>query len=443
MRTSFRPLLVRGLVVAVVALTPQAATAADLLKIYRLAQNNDPQFAAARHDLAAAREASPIARGAVLPQVDYSYARADNDESSATAPDSSFTSEQQSLTLRQTLFSWGDFVGLSRAEAEVAQAEANFAAARQELITRVAGAYFDVLSARDTLRFATAEKKAIQRQLEQARQRFDVGLIAVTDVKEARASFDLAVAREIDATNALEDAREALRSLTGRAPPVLAGVGPSLPLTRPEPTDPERWVQTALEQNPSFLAARSAAEASRHTLRQTRADHYPEIDLVARRSEQETQFAGSIPSDTTNESIGVELTWTLFSGGATFARTDQARSRFQSAQSAVVQARRSAAQQTRNAYRGLESSISRVRALAQAVESNQSAVEASRAGFRVGTRTSLDVLNALRDLFGAQRDLADARYEYIVNRLELKQAAGNLTESDVRLVNTWLSAGGP
>ncbi|MDZ7828819.1 MAG: TolC family outer membrane protein [Halofilum sp. (in: g-proteobacteria)] len=416
--------------------------AGDLLQVYQQARENDPQYATARAEYRAAREAAPQARAAVLPQVAISYGRFENEEESGDGTSSDFTSTQAQLELRQTLFDWSEYAGLGRADALVAEAEATLAGAEQDLIIRVSEAYFDVLSARDNLRFARAEKKAIGRQLEQARERFDVGLIAVTDVKEAQASYDLAVSREIEAANRLDNARESLRTITGSPPGILSGIAVELALDRPDPEDPATWVDRALEQNPDYLAARSAAETARYEIKQARSGHYPSVDLVARHSEQETQFAGNIPSDTETDSIGVELQWTLFAGGGTWSQSDQARARFQAAQSRVVSARRNVEQSVRNVYRSLMASISQVRALQQAVESNQAAVEATRAGFRVGTRTAVDVLNVLRDLYQAQRDFADARYRYVVNRLRLEQATGTLTVEDVRQVNSWLGENG-
>lgn len=432
----------RGVAGLALVLATPTVHAEDLLQIYHLARQNDPEFAAARAQYDAAREAAPQARSAVLPQITFSASRFENSEEALATGGgtikSDFDSEQLQLELRQTLFDWNEFSGLGRADALVAQAESELAAAEQNLVVRVAESYFAVLGARDTLRFARGEKTAIERQLEQARERFDVGLIPVTDVKEAQAQYDLAVSREIAAENALENAREALRTVTGQPTGLLSGVVGELALVGPDPGAPGDWVDTALQQNPDYLAARSGAEVARYEIRQARAGHYPQVDLVARRTEEETQFAGNIPSDTETDSIGIELSIPLFSGGATVSATREFRAQFEAAQARVVQARRSAERNTRDAFRGVGSSISQVGALAQAVESNQAAVEATRAGFRVGTRTAVDVLSALRDLYQAQRDYAEARYQYILNRLRLKQAAGTLTVDDVRLINSWL-----
>ncbi|PSQ92043.1 MAG: hypothetical protein BRD57_03480 [Proteobacteria bacterium SW_6_67_9] len=209
----------------------------------------------------------------------------------------------------------------------------------------------------------------------------------------------------------------------------------------PEPSD---WVDRATEQNPDLLRARSATEAARHGMRQARGDYYPDVELFARRSAHDRTYTsgGSSPPDkeTTEDTIGIQLTWNLFAGGATAAQSGQARAQFQEAQAGVIDARRNIEQRTRDGYRAVETSLAQLRALRQAVESNQARVEATRSGFEVGTRTSVDVLNAVRDLYRAQSDLADARYSYIVNRLRLQRAVGSLTVDDLRRVNGWLSA---
>ena len=433
-RTSLRILLAT---LALMATWP--ASAADLLSLYQRAQHEDPAYNAARADYRAAREAKPQARAAVLPQLQFTASHTEeNQKDLSTHRSDDFSADQYGISLSQTLFNWNQFSGLDRADAQVAQAESNLASSEQDLIIRVSQAYFNVLSAADGLRFAQAEKKAISRQLEQAKQRFDVGLIPVTDVKAAQASYDLARAREIEAQNQLANAREALRSIIGAPAGNLASLGDDLPLREPDPADPEQWVQTATSRNPDLLSARSAAEVARYDIKQARAGHYPEVDLVA--SHDHTDEGGGFrQGEFATNSIGVQLTWNFYAGGATFSRTSEAQARFDAARSRVTQSQRSVEQSTRDAYRGLEASISRVDALAQAVESNRASVEATQAGFKVGTRTAVDVLNALRDLYGAQRDYADARYNYIVNRLKLKQAAGTLTVDDVRLVNSWLT----
>jgi len=417
------------------------------LQTFRLAQQNDPAYAAARQEYKAAREARPQARGALLPQVTFSATWSEDDQRNLdTGGSDSFSNEQYRLALRQTLFNWEQFAGLSRADAAVAQAEAELADADQELILRVAERYFDVLAAEENERFARAEVNAIERQLEQAQERFEVGLIPVTDVKAAQASYDLAVSRQIEARNDIDDAREALRSIVERRVGPLARLRDDLPLESPDPNDADEWVARAVEQNPQFLAARAASEASRQGVRQARAGHYPEVDLVASRTRQERDsdaFAGAGEQafgDTETDSIGIEVSISLFSGGATSSRSREARSQFEASQSRVIESRRAVEQRTRDSFRGLEARISQVRALRQAVESNEASVEATEAGFQVGTRTAVDVLDALRDLFAAERDYTNARFQYVLNRLRLQEAAGTLTVDELRLVNTWLES---
>ncbi len=430
-------------VAAIVALAAPAH-ATDLLSIYERAEKEDAEFAQAQARFDAAEQQWPQARAAVLPQVNATASRSEVENTDEIADNTnSFDQERYQLELTQTLFDWSAFANLDRADAAVAQAEADLATARQELIVRVAEAYFDVLTARDGLRFAGAEKRAVERQLEQARERFEVGLIPITDVKEAQASFDLAVSRELEAQNELDRASEALRRIVGRRPGSLDGVQQRLPLKPPEPPDASAWVDRAVEQNPDLLAARSATEAARHGLREARGGYYPEVELFARRSNTDSSFTqgGRVePFEETEDEIGVQVSWNLFAGGRTSARSGEARAEFQEAQAAVTDARRGVQQRTRDSFRAVETSLAQVRALRQAVESNRSRVEATRSGFEVGTRTSVDVLNAVRDLYRAQSDLSEARYDYIVNRLRLKRAAGTLTVEDLRRINGWLSA---
>jgi len=421
-----------GLAIGITAAT--GLQAGDLVDTYERARTEDPQFAQAVADYRAAQEQWPQARAGVLPRLDVSASTAEVEtEDNNTGRTNDYDEDTIRVELRQPLFDWQAFTELDRAEAAVARAEAELAAAKQELVIRVAEAYFNVLTAREAYRFAQAEQRAVKRQLEQARERFNVGLIPVTDVKEAQASYDLAVSRALETQNKLDRPREALRKIIGRRVESLAGTIDEIPLESPQPADQSAWVDRALENNPDYLSARSAAEAARHQVRQARAGYYPSVEVFARRTERD-----SATIDNTEDRIGVELTWNLFNGGATYAQNDQARAEFQRAQAAVTEARRSVGQRTRDAYRALASTRAQVEALRQGVESSRARVEATRSGFEVGTRTSVDVLNAVRDLYRGQRDLSEARNNYIVNRLRLERAAGTLTDEDIRSVNEWL-----
>ncbi|HDP88547.1 MAG TPA: type I secretion protein TolC [Thioalkalivibrio sp.] len=439
---------IKYLLASLILCVAPMALAEDLLDVYEIAAQNDPQIRAAEAAYQAAREANPQARSFLLPQINFNYQITDREQTISDASDpllngtNSSDAEGWTLRLDQSIYNHQYWVALSQAGDTVAQAEAELAAARQALFTRVAEAYFAVLAAEDTLRFAQAEKEAIARQLEQTERRFEVGLIAITDVKESQAQYDLAVAAEIDAINLLDNARESLQVLTGRYLENLAPLGEQLALARPEPLDLEAWEERALEQNLSLRAARYATERARREIQRQRAGHYPTFDLVASYSEFDNSSTriGSSTSDFTSEdtSIGVQANLPIFSGGRTSSLTSQARSLFQQAQEELELTRRETSRQTRASYLNVLSDISRVNALEQALISTRTAAEATQAGFEVGTRTSVDVLLALRETYGAERDYASARYTYILNTLRLKQAAGMLTREDLEAVNNWL-----
>lgn len=424
------------------------AQAEDLIEVYEIAAQNDPQIRAAEAAYQAAREATPQARASLLPQINASYQLNEQDQTISDADNTALNGNNDSssdgwtLRLDQSIYNHQYWVALSQASDTVAQAEAELAAARQALFTRVAEAYFAVLAAEDTLRFAQAEKEAIARQLEQTERRFEVGLIAITDVKESQAQYDLAVAAEIDAINVLDNARESLQVLTGRYLDNLAPLGENLPLASPDPMDLQAWEERAMEQNLSLRAARFATERARREIQRQRAGHYPTFDLVASYSEFDNSSTriGGVTSDFTSEdtAIGVQANLPIFSGGRTSSLTSQARSLFQQAQEELELTRRETARLTRASYLNVMSDISRVKALEQALISTRTAAEATQAGFEVGTRTSVDVLLALRETYRAERDYASARYTYIQNTLRLKQAAGMLAREDLEAVNNWL-----
>lgn len=423
---------------------------------YQLALDNDMQIRVAEANYRAARTASPSAWSQYLPQISGSYgiSRSQSESSSQAfgsllVPPSTSESEGSgwSLSLRQTIFNWGTIQQIQQAGANVAQAEAEYQAAQQDLILRVGEAYFDLLAAQDNLITANANLDAIGRQLEQTKKRFEVGLIAVTDVQESQAAYDLATADQIAAERALAEAREVLRVITGEAIVNPAEPGDDLPLQRPEPLDAGQWVERALEQNLSLIANRFAYEASTQNVDAQRAGHYPTIDLSAERSDSSTEFTerliGGTPqplftSEGEQTFISLSLNVPIFSGGATRASVKQALAQASAAQANLQLATRQTEQQARDAYLGVLSEISRVKALAQATQSARTALKATEAGYEVGTRTTVDVLDARRNLFQAQTNYARAKYDYILNTLRLKAAAGMLDAEDVEQVNGWL-----
>ena len=416
-----------------------AWAAEDLLSIYRDATIADPVFQQARAQLRAARELVPQARAELLPEVLASVEvnRVWQDQqTSLGSSDTVFWDEFYSLSLTQPLFRWSLFRRLDQAGEEEAQAVARFAASEQELIFRVAERYFAVLDAVAALTAAEADLKAIGRQLEQARQRFEVGLIARTDVEEAKARYDLAQADQIQAANDLSSARERLREVIGREPAVLQQVRGGVELTLPEPRDETAWRQQAQEQNWRLTAARKGVEAAMAGVGVARGGHYPALD--ARASYSTSQSGGAFGSDTDRTSVGLQLSVPLFQGGGTSSRVREAQALYTEARERLEEVLRSVLREAGDSYRTVESNFLRVRALDQARVSTQAALEATEAGFEVGTRTIVEVLNAVQDMTSAQRDYQQARHAYLLETLRLKRAAGTLSESDVHAVNALL-----
>lgn len=465
-------MILRARILAACGLTLVSAVAgaADLLQVYQQALQNDPQIREADANRLASREAKPQALAALLPQFDasgsYNKVNVDSsriavtqavptDPNSPLVPRSivsasDYNSKQYQLNLRQTLFRWDQWSTLKRADEQVAQAEADYQAAQQDLISRTAQRYFDVLAAQDTVDAAQATLEAFSRQLEQADKRFEVGLIAITDVQEARAAHDQASASVIQAKRSLATARELLRELTGEAVDTLATPIDDLPLKSPAPENEDQWVSTALEQNLRVISARLATDIAKQDIRIARGGHYPSIDLVASRSDLEFEgdsvsrnaigSSTNSPADQTqaNDSIGIQITVPIFSGGATSSRVRQRVYLHRAARERLERTHRETERATRDAYLGVISEISRVKALKQALESSRTAIQATEAGFEVGTRTTVDVLDSRRQLFEAQTNYSRSRYDYIINVLNLQLASGTLNKGDLEEINAFL-----
>jgi outer membrane protein len=463
-----------SLLAALAILAASQAQATSLLDAYRDALRSDPTLREAAAFRLATLEARPRARAALLPQFEAtgSYERL-YQSGTQNFPQRLDTGEVLTLTsgfeqdieprrawqlrLTQTLFSWDQWVALRQADRELARAEAEFRAAEQDLMARVALRYFEILGARATLEAAEAAREAIGRQLEQAEKRFEVGLSAITDVQEAQASYDSATATVIEAKRSLATAREFLREITGEYYQDLADAGPDTPLIPPEPADVDDWVRTALTRNLNLEAARIGAEISRDGIQRSRSGHYPALELFATRGNTRTtaqrrDFPQPLPgepepppapflpanSDFWQDGYGVQVRVPIFSGGAVASQVREATYLHQASQHQLERAARETERQTRDSFLSVNSEISRVQALEQAVQSSQTALRATEAGFEVGTRTTVDVLQSRRLLFEAQRDLANSRYTYVLNALLLKQAAGILREADIEEVDGWL-----
>lgn len=426
------------------------APAADLMTFYQLAETHDPQIRAATANYLAEQQAVPQTRSALLPQISGSVRSSESNIDNETVAEGMQKSTENSgenfswsIDLNQSLYNHAYWQRLKQAGALAAAAEADYTAAKQDLILRVAQAYFNVLAADDTLEFAEAEKKAVGQQLEQAKQRFEVGLIAITDVKESQAQYDQAVASEIAANNALSASREALWALANEYPEALSKLKEDIPLVTPEPDVKEEWVDKALADNLSLLAAQFQSEAAQREIGVQRSGHYPTLSLTASHgyNDAENQIFGAVTvgeSESETTTVGVSLSIPIFSGGGVRAQVKEAVYRRDAARENQEAVRRQVVQQTRNAYQNVIADISRVKALQQALVSSEAAYRATEAGFEVGTRNAVEVLLSLRNTFSARRDYAQARYDYLLDTLRLKQAAGSLTVADLQAVNRLL-----
>ncbi len=441
---------------------PGAAQAASLLEIYQQALQSDPQIHEAEARRLAALEAKPQARGALLPQLnvsgDWTSFKSSgpgvfDDGMGGTIPasaDIDIEDTNWQFGLQQTLFRWDQVINLRRADKSVARAEAVREAAQQDLIIRVAQRYFDVLAAEDRLTSIHANRTAIARQLEQAKQRFEVGLIAITDVQESQAAFDQAVADEIAAKRSLATAREFLREITGEYVTALSAPGDDFPLIAPTPNDEASWVELSMGQNLNLVASRLDEQLARDEIAFRRTGHYPTVDLFASTGTSERTGDRTInnplgpnpvfplDSESDDDSIRIQVTVPLFSGGTTSSRVREAVYLHRAAREQLQRVTRETERQARDAYLGVISERSRVAALQQAVASSRTALEATEAGFDVGTRTIVDVLNSQFSLYAAITNYYQSRYDYVLNALRLKQAAGNLEVQDLERIDRWL-----
>ena len=440
------------LLIAAAFFVSSPAFAVDLVGVHDLAVKNDPQLQAAAFRKEATSENERQAWSNLLPTLSGSAGmnRGDNEVSIAgtTVSDSDIDNESYGLSLRQSLYAQSNYENLDIARGQVSQAEAIYSRAYQDFLVRVAGGYFNVLTAQDGVVFADAEERALQRQFEQAEQRFEVGLTAVTDVHEARASYDNARARAIVSKNNLADAKEVLYELTGQYFDDINPLQEVLPLVKPLPESPAEWVDIAMQYNPSVISARMEVEIADSTVSLRRSGHFPTLDLVGSYNNFTNNnytltddFQNPIANaEITSEDyqIGLRLNVPIYQGGVVSSRTRQARQLLNAVNEDLDQTQRAVVRQTNNAYRAVIAGIEQVGAFGQAMISAESALEATQAGFEVGTRTIVDVLIAQQRYFQAQRDNSIARHAYVVDHLRLKAAAGVLAEEDLQKINAIL-----
>ncbi len=423
------------------ALLSLDATALDLMEAYRAAQAYDSQFASARAAREANSEKSIQGRAGLLPSVTVTGTANKVNGESTLNPNINYSANSYQLQLRQPLYNRASGDVYEQSKLQVAVSEVQFDQAKNDLMIRVAQAYFDVLAAQDTIAFIQAQRVAIAEQLASAKRNFEVGTATITDTHEAQARYDLSNAQEIAAINDLEVKRNAFAQITGKLPPALASLKTGLKLTPPEPASMDPWVQTAESGNFSVVAQGLLAEVAKLEINRNRAGHLPTLDAVASYGSNTSFFTSAITTTTTN--IGVQLTIPIFNGYATSSKIREAVSLEDKSRADLDTARRNAAQSTRAAYFGVQSGLSQVRALEAAEVSSKSALDANRLGYEVGVRINIDVLNAQQQLYSTRRDLAKARYDTLMNGLRLKAAAGSLSEADLAQFNELFEAGRP
>jgi len=437
-------------VAAVLLASPNPVGAADLLGVYRQALENDANFLAARATTEAAREAVPQARAGLLPNLSFSGSRSKNNtditQNTIFGPRSShfdYIAEGQNLTLRQPLYRRANLVQYRQAEAQVAGAELTLDKERQNVATRVTGAYFDVLAAQDQMRFAAEQKKAYYEQWQRAVVMLDKGAGTRTDRDETKARYDGVLAQEIDAANAVDLAERTLASITSRPVPA-AAMAPldalRLPLEAPTPTSFDEWVALAENSNPELASLRYGIEVSHQEVEKQRSGHLPTLDLIAQRSYSASETVSIIGSQFNTNLVGIQVSIPLFSGGFVISAERQALAGLERARQQYEAGKRQMTLNLRREFNSVTQGIVKIRALEQAFKSANLAHASTEMGVKAGTRNNLDVLNASQQVFSAQRDLSKGRYDYVVARLRLKAAAGTLGEGDIELVNRWLTA---
>lgn len=428
-----------------IGLVSPAFGASDLLQVYQQALTQDATFQAARAAQVAGQEKLPQGRALLLPSVNLSANTTYNDVDTQYKNPGLFASGTRkyntngyTVTLNQPVYRKQNFAQYEQAKSAVVQTDAQFSTAQQDLIVRVAQAYFDVLLAQYNVTLAAAQKEAIAEQLALAKRSFEVGTATITDTHDAQARYDLVIAQEIAAQNDLEVKQRALEQITGSPVGELVTVKGEVPLVPPNSLGMEGWVEKALAENPDVVAQRAALEIANQQAEFARGGHYPTLDVVATHGDNSSGGGTAGGFDQTSTTVGLQLSIPIFQGGATTSRVREAVANQDKARQDLEAVSRRVAQQTRQAYLGVTSGIAQVKALQQAVISNQSSLDSTKLGLEVGVRTSVDLLNARQQMFTARRDLAQSLYNYILSRLRLEAAVGDLNEADVVQTNGWL-----
>jgi len=408
----------------------------DLASIYNLAKDNDPTLLRTAAERDAAFEAVNSSRSTLLPQInltaDYDITRSDVDSRESNQ-------FKAGVGFSQSLYNRSSWISLDTAEKQARQSDANYAKEQQSLIIRVSKAYFEVLRAQDNLEFVRAEKAAVARQLEQTKQRFEVGLSAITDVHDAQAQYDSVLASEVGSENNLTNSYEALREITGQEHTDLSILDTERFSTSKTKESPQQLLEQAQNENLSLLAARIAKDIAKDAISQADSGHLPTLSLDGRYGLTD-QTQSSNDYDANDFTIGLSLAVPLYTGGNITSQVKQAEYRYVAASETLEASYRQVVTTVRSSNNNINATIGTIRAYEQSVISAKSALEATEAGFDVGTRTIVDVLDSTRRLYDANRNLSNARYNYVTNVLELRQAVGTLSEQDILDINAGLKA---
>jgi len=427
-------------IAAAAALAP--AHAEDILQVYRDSLTSDPVYQSARAQYEASIEALPQARSGYLPVLTGAASAFRNDVQFENVQSLAYNTTTYAVTLSQPVFRLQNWIAIGEAKQQVVQAQAALASAGSDLILRVSQAYFDVLLAQDNVALSESQMAAISEQLAQAKRNFEVGTATIVDTLEAQARYDQASAQEIADKNNLEVKRRALQQLLGKLPEHLSPLKDPLVLAPPQPNDIEAWVRTAQDASFTVVSAKAADEIAREEVNRQKAGHLPTLDLTGSYSKgynPTISNAAIVGPRTINSAIGLTLSIPFYEGGLIQSRVRQALANRDKADQDLENTVRTVAQSVRQNYLNVTSGIAQVQALERALTSTQSQLDSTILGRDVGVRTSVDVLNAQQQVYQTRRDLQQARYNYVLNTLRLKAAAGQLAESDVESVNRALT----
>ncbi|MFK7964472.1 MAG: TolC family outer membrane protein [Burkholderiaceae bacterium] len=423
----------------VMATVYSSASAYSLVEAYQDALDNDAELAAARASLEADKQLIPLARSQTLPSIGASADISRERFDPSGLPARTFTSQVYGVSLSYPLYNAQNSVAVDQSKLQVNISEARLAAAEQDLVLRVAEAFFDVLAAENDLATTQAEKTAIGEQLAAAKRNFEVGTATITDQQEAQARFDLAVAQELAAENALEVQRSALQTLTGKPAEQLDDLAPGAELKSPQPTVESAWTAQARSANLQVQQAMLGAEVAKREIDRQRYAGRPSLNAIGSVAHTRNPSSSAVGVRANTAAVGLQLSVPLYTGGAITAGVTQAGASLDEANSTLEVARRQAEQGARQLYLGLISGLSQVKALEAAEKSSQLALDSNRLGYRVGVRINIDVLNAQQQLFSTQRDLARARYDVLVNGLRLKSSTASLSAQDLSEVSALLA----